>query len=177
MLQTNSDGEHLGGTITLGDRVTISDGVIIASYGGTITVEPNVYLGPYCVLYGHGGLTIGRNTMIGAHTVIISANHSFDRTDVPMNMRPIRKQGIIIAEDVWIGARCCILDGVRIEKGAVIGAGAVVTKDVVGADTIAFGVPASASRNRHSGLVTRYPSTRDKCANKIENEAASEKTT
>jgi len=147
MLQIKSDGKHFGGKISISDGVTVSDGVIIATYGGTVTICSEVYIGPYCVLYGHGGLTIGRNTMIGAHTVIVPANHSFDRIDVPMNMQPIRKKGIIIGEDVWIGARCCILDGVQIGKSAVIGAGAVVTKDV-DAYAIAFGVPAFASHSR-----------------------------
>src|SRR5262249_31973219 len=100
MLQTISDGNHFGGEISINKGVTISDGVIIATYGGTVTIESAVYIGPYCVLYGHGGLTIGRNSMIGAHTVIVPANHSFDRTDLPINMQPISKKGIIIAEDV-----------------------------------------------------------------------------
>jgi acetyltransferase-like isoleucine patch superfamily enzyme len=147
MLQTNSDGKRFGGKISIGDGVTVSDGVIIATYGGTVTIGSEVYIGPYCVLYGHGGLTIGRNTMIGAHTVIVPANHSFDRIDVPMNRQPIRKKGIIIGEDVWIGARCCILDDVQIGESAVIGAGAVVTKNV-DAYAIAVGVPAFATHSR-----------------------------
>jgi len=161
-LQTKSDGKHFGGKITIDNGVAISDGVIIATYGGTVTIGSRAYVGPYCVLYGHGGLTIGSNTMIGAHTVIVPANHSFDRTDVPINLQPIRKRGITIAEDVWIGANCCILDGVRIGKGAVIGAGAVVTKDV-DAYSIAFGVPAFAVRNRSNAAVARSFSTREGC--------------
>lgn len=153
-LQISSDGRHFGGKIIIDDGVTISDGVIIATYGGTVTIGSRAYLGPYCVLYGHGGLTIGSNTMIGAHTVIVPANHSFNRTDVPINLQPIRNKGITIADDVWIGARCCILDGVRIGKGAVIGAGAVVTKDI-DAYSIAFGVPALAVRTRNDAAVTR----------------------
>ncbi len=158
MLQTIADGKYFGGQISINKGVTISDGVIIATYGGTVTIESAVYIGPYCILYGHGGLTIGCNTMIGAHTVIVPANHSFHRTDLPMNMQPISKKGIIIAEDVWIGTRCCILDGVRIGKGAVIGAGAVVTKDI-DAYSIAFGVPAFASRSRKNISRTPFVST------------------
>lgn len=75
MLQTDSDGCSFGGRILVSDGVVISDGVIIATYGGSIEIEARAYIGPYCVLYGHGGLAIGRNTMIGAHTVIVPANH------------------------------------------------------------------------------------------------------
>jgi len=125
----------------------MSDGVIIATYGGSIQIEPGVYIGPYCVLYGHGGLVIGRNTMIGAHTVIVPANHGFARIDVPMNAQPLTQEGINIGEDVWIGSGCKVLDGVRIGNGAVIGAGSVVTKDI-DAYGIAHGVPATVVRSR-----------------------------
>ena len=146
-LQLDTDGIQFGGKIVIDDRVTISDGVIIATYGGTITIGSGAYVGPYCVLYGHGGLVIGCDTMIGAHTVIIPFNHGFERADVPMRLQPLTKKGIVIADDVWIGASCCILDGVRIGKGAIIGAGAVVTRDVDDYG-VAIGVPAVAVRSR-----------------------------
>jgi acetyltransferase-like isoleucine patch superfamily enzyme len=154
MIQTSSDGCRFRGSIRISDGVTISDGVIIATYGGTIAIEPNVYIGPYCVLYGHGGLTIGRDTMIGAHTVMVPANHGFARIEMPMNVQPLTKEGIAVAEDVWIGANCSILDGVRIGKGAVIGAGSVVTKDIE-AYSVAFGVPAVVVRSRREQLAPR----------------------
>jgi len=149
MIQTDSDGRSFGGRIVISNGTTISDGVIIATYGGSIEIESNVYIGPYSVLYGHGGLTIGRNTMVAAHTVIIPANHGFSRTDMPMNAQPLTREGIDIGEDVWIGAGCKVLDGVRIGKGAVIGAGSVVTKDIE-SYAIAVGVPATVVRSRRS---------------------------
>src|SRR5205823_12585708 len=106
-----------------------------------------------CVLYGHGGLAIGRNTMIAAQTVIVPANHGFARIDVPLNAPPLTMQGIAIGEDVWIGAGCRVLDGVRIGNGAVIGAGSVVTKDI-NAYAIAHGVPATVVGRRESGAAT-----------------------
>ena len=147
MIQTASDGVYFGGRIVVSDGVIISDGVILATYGGTIEIAANAYIGPYCVLYGHGGLTIGRNTMIGAHTVIVAANHGFERTDIPMNVQPLTKEGINLGEDVWIGSGCRILDGVRIGDGAVIGAGSVVTKQIA-PYSIAFGVPATVAKSR-----------------------------
>jgi acetyltransferase-like isoleucine patch superfamily enzyme len=147
LIQTASDGHAFGGRIAVADGVTLSDGVILATYGGSIEIAANAYIGPYCVLYGHGGLVIGRNTMIGAHTVIVAANHGFARTDVPMNLQPLTRKGIVIGEDVWIGAGCKILDGVRIGSGTVIGAGSVVSKDI-DAHSIAVGVPAAVVRTR-----------------------------
>jgi acetyltransferase-like isoleucine patch superfamily enzyme len=149
-LQTESDGHFWGGRIRIEGGATISNGAILATYGGAIEIEANAYIGPYCVLYGHGGLIIGRNVMIGAHTVIVPANHGFARTDLPMNAQPLTHRGITIGQDVWIGAGCRLLDGVHIGDGALIGAGAVVTKNVERRG-VALGVPARVVRSRAAG--------------------------
>ena len=94
MIQTESDGRAFGGRIVVSERAIISDGVIIATYGGAIEIGARAYVGPYCVLYGHGGLVIGRNTMIGGHTLIVPANHGFARIDVP-RMRGISASGVV----------------------------------------------------------------------------------
>lgn len=76
-------------------------------------------------------VTIGKNVMMGPNVAIITENHRFDRMDVP-----IREQGyydrkpVVINDDVWIGMRVIILPGVTVGKGAILAAGAVVTKDV-----------------------------------------------
>jgi len=152
-IQTGSDGCAFGGRVAIAESVTFSDGVIIATYGGSVEIGANVYVGPYCVLYGHGGLTIGRDTMIGAHTVIIPANHGFARVDIPIAAQPLTREGITIGEDVWIGSGCRVLDGVRIGRGAVIGAGSVVTQDIE-AYGVAYGVPARPVRNRAAAIMT-----------------------
>jgi acetyltransferase-like isoleucine patch superfamily enzyme len=151
MIQTDSDGCSFGGRVVIGPGVTLSDGVVVATYGGSITIDAHAYVGPYCVLYGHGGLVVGRNTMIGAHSVVVPANHGYARIDVPMNAQPLTREGITIGEDVWIGSGCRILDGVAIAQGAVIGAGSVVTKDIE-AYAIAYGVPAVVVRSRRGDL-------------------------
>src|SRR2546427_11360406 len=125
MIQTDSDGRSFGGRILVSEGVTISDGVIIATYGGTIEIDANAYIGPYCVLYGHGGLAIGRKTMIAAHTIIVPANHGIGRLDVPMGAQPLTKKGIAIGEGGWVGAGFKVLGGGHIGNGAGIGAGAV----------------------------------------------------
>jgi acetyltransferase-like isoleucine patch superfamily enzyme len=151
-IQIDTDGCVLGGSVRISKGVIISDGVIIAPYGGSIEIGASAYIGPYCILYGHGGLAIGRNTMIGAHTIIVPANHGIARFDVPMGAQPLTKKGIAVGQDVWIGAGCKVLDGVHIGNGAVIGAGSVVTKDI-GAFVIAVGAPAKAvgSRQKSGG--------------------------
>lgn len=137
----NADGYNLGGTVTIAEGVRISNSVIIAPYGGSIEIKENVYIGPFCVLYGHGGLTIGRNSLIAAHSVLIPADHGFADTTTPIYKQPMTKKGIIIENNVWVGAGVKVLDGVTIGSGSVIGAGAVVTKSIP-KFTVAIGVPA-----------------------------------
>jgi acetyltransferase-like isoleucine patch superfamily enzyme len=146
-LQTNPDRSMPNGQIYISRGVRISDGVILASWDGTIFLDEGVFIGPYCVLYGQGGLVIGKNALIAAHTVCIPGNHIFSDPSVPINRQGASLQGINIGEDVWVGCGVRILDGVRIGRGCVIGAGAVVTQSLVDY-SIAVGVPARVIGNR-----------------------------
>lgn len=117
-----------GGTITLGARCTLQAGTILAPTGGSIELGDDCSLNPYSILYGQGGLKIGNGVRIAAHTVIVPSNHGFDDLTQPIFKQKSTGQGVVIEDDVWIGANCTILDGVRIAKGCVIGAGSVVSK-------------------------------------------------
>ena len=76
-------------------------------------------------------MRIGDDVMMGPNVSIYTRNHAFERTDVPMNTQGVSDEKIVVIEnDVWIGANSIILPGVTVSKGAIIGAGAVVTKDV-----------------------------------------------
>lgn len=135
--------------VDLGHDVRIREGCYIDAHGGWIRLYEKVFLGPQCVLYGHGGLSIGRNTMIAGQTTIIPANHIHSRIDIPLRDQGETARGIVIESDVWVGCRCVILDGVRIGHDAVIGAGAVVTRDVP-PFAVAVGNPARIVRYRTS---------------------------
>ena len=79
----------------------------------------------------NGKVMIGKNVMMGPDVCVYAINHAFNRVDIPMNFQGFApEKPVVIGDDVWIGARVIILPGVRIGTGAVIGAGAVVTKDV-----------------------------------------------
>lgn len=78
-----------------------------------------------------GPVSIGDNVMMGPECMIFSANHRYDRLDIPMCCQGNGEtKPVVIEDDVWIGARVIILPGVRIGTGSVIGAGSVVTHDV-----------------------------------------------
>lgn len=78
-----------------------------------------------------GTVQIGRDVMIGEELIAISKNHNFKDINIPMRKQGWKKdQPIIIEDDVWIGSRVILLPGIKIGKGSIIGAGAVIAKNV-----------------------------------------------
>ncbi len=131
------------------DAIRIGQGTFLRSYAmlnagppeGYIHIGDNCSIGQGAILYGNGGLTIGDNVMIAGQSFIVASSHRYQATDIPMREQGFSASGIIIGDDVWIGAGARVLDGVRIGDGAIIGANAVVNHDVESA-TIVAGVPA-----------------------------------
>jgi len=86
--------------------------------------------------------------MIAPHVAILNSAHNHDRIDIPMICQGERKRiNPIIEDDVWIGRNAVIMPGIRIHKGSIVGAGAVVVKDVP-PYCIVGGVPARILRMR-----------------------------
>lgn len=123
-----------------------------------IKIGCNSLVGEYTVIRGQGGVTIGDRVYTSPFTQIIAVNHVFDDPNQPFVDQGITAKGIIIEDDVWIGASAVITDGVRIGKGAVIAAGAVVTTDVP-PHTVFAGVPAKIIREINSPLSDRKSQT------------------
>lgn len=129
------------GTISLASGCDLQDGVRLETWGGTIEVKENTFLGPYTVIYGHGDVHIGKNCLIAMHSRIVSSSHTIPPIGVAIRSMPDQLHRTIIADDVWLGAGSTILAGVTLHEGCIIGAGAVVTRDIP-AHAIAVGVPA-----------------------------------
>jgi acetyltransferase-like isoleucine patch superfamily enzyme len=108
---------------------------------GKISIGENAYIGPYTFLGSCHLLEIGDNTLIGAHSYIITVNHQRKTLEKPIAEQGYRGAGIKIGKNVWIGAHVVILPSVEIGDGATIGAGAVVTKNIPSGETW-VGVPA-----------------------------------
>lgn len=126
----------------LGNGVRVGRNCILTAGNGKLDVADNVSLSPGVHLCADGGsISIGAKSAIGPGTVVRSANHCFTRQDVPIMEQGHEPGVVIIGEDVWIAANCTVTPNVRIGKGAVVGAGAVVTRDVE-PFTIVAGVPA-----------------------------------
>jgi acetyltransferase-like isoleucine patch superfamily enzyme len=95
-----------------------------------IRIGRDSLIGEFSIIRGQGGVEIGDRVYTSPFTQIIAVNHRFDDPEKPFVDQGITAEGIVIEDDVWIGAGAVITDGVRIGKGAVIAAGAVVTHDV-----------------------------------------------
>jgi maltose O-acetyltransferase len=113
---------------TCGKNINIEKGAYFGS-GWEIEIGDNSGLGVNCNVPFN--LKIGNDVMMGPDVFIIGENHDFDDINISMRLQGYKEsKPICIEDDVWIGARVIILPGVRIEKGAIIGAGSVVTKDI-----------------------------------------------
>jgi len=138
-------GERWGkrGRVSVGDSSHLSAGVLLHCFGhgGTIEVEHNVFIGPYTVIYGHGGVHIGHHTLIAMHCRIIASNHTVPGMGQKIREQPDLLLPVRIGNDVWLGGGVTVTGGVTIGDGCVVGAGAVVTTDLP-PHSIAVGVPA-----------------------------------
>lgn len=135
------------GKISLSPQVKLEQGVILQAWGGNITIKDNVFIGPYTVIYGHGGVTIGQDSLIAMHCRILSSNHTIPERSQHICWQPDILMPTTIGKDVWLGAGVTVLGGVTIGDGCVVGAGAVVTKDLP-PYSIAMGVPAKVVNTR-----------------------------
>lgn len=127
--------------ISIGAKTKIMRYVIIKARGGFVNIGSHCSIQDFCKLTGGGGISIGDNVRIASHTTLVAAQHVFTRRDLPIRKQGLTTQGIVVEDDVWIGAGVCVLDGVTIGTGSVIGAGAVVNRSIP-PFSIAVGVPA-----------------------------------
>lgn len=131
------------GSMSFFGRTLINDGCYFNAEGGSISVGDWTAFN----IGAHINASVGGNIIIGAHcpigpgVVMRTANHRFSRVDIYIQEQGNDIADIVIEDDCWIGANAVILGGVRIGRGAIIGAGAVVTKDIPSM-AIAVGVPA-----------------------------------
>ena len=140
-----------GTRIVIGAHSQVYDFVVIRAVGGEgdIVIGEHCYINPHCTLYSGAGIRFGNYVLVGPGCSIVPANHAFDRTDTV-----IRKQGfmpsrggVVVEDDVWIGANCVLLDGTHIESGAVIAAASVVSGRITG-NAVWGGNPCKLLRSR-----------------------------
>ncbi|MBI4525303.1 MAG: acyltransferase [Deltaproteobacteria bacterium] len=136
--------------ITLEASVALDRGVTLLC-GGPVTgnklvIRTGTYVNRYTIFDAHQRLEVGRDCMIGAHCYITDANHG-QVPGLSVKSQTMQKAPVTIEDEVWIGSNVVVLPGVHIGRGAVIGAGSVVTGDIPG-NAVAVGVPARVLRFR-----------------------------
>lgn len=112
-----------------------------------ISIGENTHVTNRCVIDGRGGLTIGSDVLIGYESIIMTVMHRFEDPNTPIRLQGSLKEPVVIGNDVWLGARVIVLPGVTIGDGAVVAAGAVVTRDVP-PFSVAAGMPAKVIKSR-----------------------------
>jgi virginiamycin A acetyltransferase len=119
-----------GTRIEIGPRVVVDSFVKIKPAGGSgdLLICSDTTINSGCVLYTGNGIQIGRGCAIGANCTFAPVNHAYLRRDLTIREQRFApsKGGIVIGDDVWIGANCVLLDGSDIPDGCVIGAGSLV---------------------------------------------------
>ncbi len=136
-------------TIIIGTNCFIApEANLFAEPGRTIQIDDHSHIAADCFLHGpirlgqgvsintsvtmdggRAGIRIGDNSRIAAHCNLFAFNHGMDAERL-IKDQPVTSKGIVIGEDVWVGASVCIVDGVHIGDKAIIGMGSVVTRDV-----------------------------------------------
>jgi acetyltransferase-like isoleucine patch superfamily enzyme len=129
----------------VGADFSLCDGTTIENLE-EIEIGDRVSINQACYVCGYGGLVIGNDVMIANGCVLMPPNHNVGDLSVPMRDQGVTARPIVIEDDVWIGANAVILGGVRIGRGAVVGAGAVLRRDLP-PYALALGNPATILRN------------------------------
>ncbi|MFA6005274.1 MAG: acyltransferase [Patescibacteria group bacterium] len=114
-----------------------------------IEIGDNVYFNHDVLLIVHGSasIKIGNDVLIGPYSYIFTKMHGYYTRRIPIRSQKETFKSIVIEDGVWLGANVIVMPGVTIHKGAIVGAGAVVTKDVK-SYTIVGGIPAKFIRDR-----------------------------
>lgn len=138
------------GNFVIGEQVLIARACLIQAKtdAGWLRIGDRCSIGGQCTITSTGGIELGTNVLLAGQCYLGGGRYHTEQLDVPMMDQGMYSRGpVVIGDDVWIGAGATILDGVRVGRGAIVGAGAVVTKDVP-EYAIVTGVPAKVVGHR-----------------------------
>lgn len=145
---TQIQAESESSQIVIGDRVTIQHSTdIVAFENACIEIGEQTFINHHVWIHGVGSVRIGRECLIAPYVGIVAESRNYADPSCSIASQEKTYKGVVIEDDCWLGHRVSVLDGVTIGRGSVIGAGAVVTKDIP-PYSIAVGVPAKVVGSR-----------------------------
>jgi acetyltransferase-like isoleucine patch superfamily enzyme len=133
--------------IQISDGVFVGRNSILSCKNGDIVLGRKVNIGFNSEVFSGSRVEIGDNTLVAAYCYFVGGDHEASAVDRAVNEQGSSSRGIRVAPGCWFGAAVKVLDGVSIGENAILGAGAVVTKDVP-ANTVSVGIPARVIKQR-----------------------------
>ena len=134
--------------IILGDNIYVGHNAMLKGYyRNTMEFAGHNWIGQGCFLHSAGGIRLGKHAGLGPFVKILSHQHLEEFCEKPLSVSPQEFKAVIIEEGAEVGMGSIILPGVTIGKNSIVGAGAVVTKDVE-PYSVVVGVPARFIRKR-----------------------------
>lgn len=136
--------------IIIGDNVIISRNTILSCQeDGSIEIGTGSNISANCLIHSQTSVKIGDYVLMAAYCYIVAGgSHEYERTDIPITQQhSFSKGGVLIEDDVWLGADVKVLDGSKVRKGTIVGAGAVVNGELP-PFSVAVGIPAKVIKKR-----------------------------
>lgn len=143
----SENGVDLGKNVKIGANTIINGSGSLKISGKGLHMGDNSSVGEYSYFGCAGGITIGKDVIMGQNIRFHAQNHNFNSLEVPIKDQGTYQFGIKIGDNCWIGAGVTFLDGVTVGKGCVIGANTLVNKDIPD-NSVAVGNPVKIIKNR-----------------------------
>ncbi len=144
-------GISIGENVSIGAYSQVVVSTTLQNIGSEISIEDHVGIGEFAYIGGAGPVRIGKETIIGQYLSIHPENHQYDSLEIPIRKQGVRRKGVTIGSDCWIGSKVTFLDGVAVGSHCVVAAGAVVTKTFPPYSIIG-GVPARLLKTRGESI-------------------------
>lgn len=142
----DAKGENNYG-ITIGSGSFIGRNTILSCKDGDIEIGDNANIGFNCEIFSASKVTLGKNALFAAYCYLVGGEHTFARTDISVLEQERKSDGIVVEDNVWLGASVKVTDGAHIGRDCIIGTSAVV-RGAIPEFSVAVGIPAKVIKNR-----------------------------
>jgi acetyltransferase-like isoleucine patch superfamily enzyme len=143
------------GRVEFGRWVWIGHGTKIRCHEGVVSIGDKTVMGQECTISAYQRVSIGEQCILADRVMLIDFDHNVAEVERPVRVQGIYKRDVSVGNNVWIGHGAQILRGVTVGDNAIVGAAAVVTKDVP-ANAVVGGVPARVLRMREAPVSLRW---------------------